>query len=57
MGLLMACAYVGTTLLAPVFGLIAQNVSIRLFPAYLLLMLVIMTASCEVLNRKPKHLF
>lgn len=57
MGLLMACAYVGTTLLAPVFGLIAQNVSIRLFPAYLLLMLVIMTVSCEVLNRKPKHLF
>ena len=57
MGLLMACAYVGTTLLAPVFGLIAQNVSIRLFPVYLLLMLVIMTASCEVLNRKPKHLF
>ena len=57
MGLLMACAYVGTTLLAPVFGLIAPHVSIRLFPAYLLLMLVIMTASCEVLNRKPKHLF
>ena len=57
MGLLMACAYVGTTLLAPIFGFLAQTVSIRLFPTYLLLLLVVMVVSCEILNRKPKHLF
>lgn len=41
-GVQMAAAYCGTSLMPPTFGLIANNISIALFPAYLLLFLVIL---------------
>ena len=41
-GVQMASAYVGTCLMPPVFGLIANHISISLFPLFLLLILVLM---------------
>lgn len=41
-GVQMASAYVGTCLMPPLFGLIANNISITLFPCYLIIILVLM---------------
>lgn len=41
-GVQMASAYVGTCLMPPLFGLIANYISISLFPLYLLVILVLM---------------
>ncbi|MBW3082312.1 MFS transporter [Bifidobacterium phasiani] len=46
-GVQMACAYVGTLLMPPLFGLIAQHVSAGLFPVYLLVILVAMVVMHE----------
>ncbi len=51
-GLQMAFAYLGITLMPPLFGLIAQNVSIRWYPFYLLILLAAMAISSEELNRR-----
>lgn len=51
-GVQMACAYVGTMLMPPLFGLLAQYVTIRLFPFYLLVFLVLMVVMHESLRRK-----
>lgn len=50
-GVQMACAYVGTLVMPPLFGLLAQYVSIRLFPGYLLAILALMTVMHERLRR------
>lgn len=42
-GLQMAAAYTGSTLLSPLFGVLAQNITMKLYPFVLLLMLVLMT--------------
>lgn len=41
-GVQMASAYVGNILMPPLFGLIAENISIKLFPYYMLVILVLM---------------
>ncbi len=41
-GVQMASAYVGTCLMPPIFGFIANHISVSLFPAYLLAILVLM---------------
>ena len=46
-GVQMASAYVGTCLMPPVFGLIANYLSPGLFPAFLLLMLLVACLSHE----------
>ncbi|EFB77469.1 MFS transporter [Subdoligranulum variabile] len=51
-GVQMAAAYVGTTLLPPFFGLLAQHISMTLFPWYLLAALILMTVSSEAMHRK-----
>ena len=51
-GVQMACAYVGICLMPPVFGILAEYVSIHLFPAYLLVLLVLMFWMHERLQRK-----
>ncbi len=51
-GVEMASAYVGTCLMPPLFGLIAQNISIALFPVYLLVILVLMVVMHERLVRR-----
>ena len=50
-GVQMASAYVGTCLMPPVFGLIANHITPALFPAYLLALLAVMTAAHETLLR------
>lgn len=44
-GIQMASAYIGTCLMPPLFGLIANNINISLFPYYLLLVLLILSLS------------
>ncbi len=51
-GLEMACAYVGTTAAPPLFGLIANHLSIALFPAYLLAFLALMFVCHELLVKR-----
>jgi fucose permease len=51
-GVQMASAYVGTCLMPPIFGLIAGNINVGLFPVYLLLILVIMIVMSELLTKK-----
>lgn len=38
----MASAYVGSTFMPPVFGLIANHISITLLPVYVLIFIVLM---------------
>ncbi len=51
-GVQMASAYVGTCLMPPLFGLIANHISVSLFPVYMLVILVLMTVMHELLTRK-----
>ncbi|MGN1148654.1 MAG: MFS transporter [Lachnospiraceae bacterium] len=50
-GVQMASAYVGTCLMPPVFGLLAEHVNIALLPVYLLIILVIMFVMHEKMLR------
>ena len=54
-GVQMASAYVGTCLMPPLFGLIANHISIRLLPVYLLLLLALMVYMHELLERITSH--
>ena len=47
MGVQMACAYVGTTVVSPVFGLLAEALDVRLLPLYLLVFLALMILGTE----------
>ncbi len=49
-GIQMASAYIGTTFMPPLFGLIAQYIDIGLLPIYLLLFTVFMFVCTERLN-------
>lgn len=51
MGMQMACAYLGSTFMPPLFGLIAEHVSIRLFPVFLFVLVILMIIMVEQLNR------
>ena len=46
-GVQMASAYTGTCLMPPLFGLIANHVSVALLPVYLLVILVLMVVMHE----------
>lgn len=51
-GVQMAAAYVGTCIMPPIFGLIANHISIVLFPVYLLVILVLMVLMHERLLKR-----
>ncbi|MBQ7416285.1 MAG: MFS transporter [Oscillospiraceae bacterium] len=55
MGIQTASAYVGTALMPPLFGLIANHISISLLGIYLLIILVIMTLTHELMVKKCAH--
>lgn len=55
-GLQMASSYVGTTFMPTIFGFLADHLSIRLYPFYLLIMVIGMAAMIERLNRLPKKM-
>ena len=53
-GVQMASAYVGNCLMPPLFGLIANHISIGLFPIFLLVALAMMVLMHERLVRRAK---
>ena len=53
-GIQMASAYVGTCLMPPVFGLIANSISVALLPVYLCMILVLMIVMHELLVKKTE---
>ena len=50
MGIQMASAYLGTTFMAPFFGFLAENISISLYPVYLIAFIVLMAIMSERVN-------
>ena len=54
-GVQMACAYMGTCLMPPLFGLIAEHISVSLLPVYLLSALALMTWMHERMLKKVKN--
>ncbi len=51
-GIQMAAAYTGSTFLSPLFGVLAQNITMQLYPWALLAMLVLMFILSEQLHKK-----
>ncbi|HIY58204.1 MAG TPA: MFS transporter [Candidatus Tetragenococcus pullicola] len=55
-GIQMAAAYIGTTFMPPLFGLLARYFSISLYPFYLLFFTLAMFITSEQLNQKKSLL-
>ena len=53
-GVQMACAYVGTCLMPPLFGLIANHISASLLPVYLLIFAVLMAVMYTMVIKKTR---
>lgn len=53
-GVQMASAYVGTLAMPPLFGLIANHITVALLPVYLVLLTLLMVGMHEVLCRQTK---
>lgn len=51
MGIQMACAYVGSTFMPPLFGFLAQRLHIMFYPVYLLLLVIFMFLMVERMNK------
>ena len=51
-GVQMASAYIGICIMPPIFGLIANYISVKLFPFYLIVILAVMFIMHELLIRK-----
>ena len=54
-GLQMATAYVGSCLMPPLFGLLAQYVTPTLYPCFLAVILALMFVMAESLHRRTAH--
>ena len=55
-GIQMACAYTGTTIMPTLFGALADSVGIFLYPVYLLIFAVMLAVMSELLNNTNTHL-
>lgn len=53
MGIQMACAYIGATVMPPLFGLLAEKINIQLYPYYLMILVVIMIVFSEMAPKRP----
>jgi fucose permease len=53
-GIQMASAYTGTTLMPPLFGIIAEHISIALYPVYLAVFIAVVLIMTERVNRVCK---
>lgn len=53
-GIQMASAYVGSTFMPPIFGWIAKNINIGLYPIYLFFFAILMLTMSETLNKVLK---
>lgn len=54
-GVQMASAYIGILIMPPLFGLIANHITVSLMPAYLAAITAVMIFMCESLNKKCAH--
>ncbi|MBQ8165174.1 MAG: MFS transporter [Clostridia bacterium] len=54
-GIQMACAYSGFCLVPPLFGVIANNITISLLPAFLMILLVLIAVMHEIAVYKTKN--
>jgi hypothetical protein len=52
MGIQMASAYIGTTLMPPIFGRLATYINFNIFPIFIGIILLIKVIMVETLNRK-----
>ena len=52
MGMQMACAYTGSTFVPPLFGILAEHVSIAFYPFIILAILILQVVLVERVNRK-----
>lgn len=55
-GVQMASAYIGSCLMPPVFGLLAQHINVALFPVFLLVILILMFVMHEKLLHTTKDI-
>lgn len=55
-GVQMASAYVGSTFMPPLFGILANHISIALLPVYIGLLLTMMFLLSERLNRMTEQI-
>ena len=53
-GVQMAAAYVGILVMPPLFGVIANHITVDLLPAYIGIITVLMILMCEGLNKKTR---
>ena len=53
-GIQMASAYVGSTFMPPLFGLISQYISIGLYPLFLLIFALLMLITSEWMKKRKK---
>ena len=53
-GLQMAFAYIGTTLVPPTLGFVMQSLNLGLYPIFILIILIVMILSLEKTNRDVK---
>ncbi len=53
-GIQMASAYAGSTFIPPLFGLIANHISISLYPLILIIFAILMIVMTELLNKAVK---
>lgn len=51
-GIQMAFAYMGSTFIPPLFGFVADNSTLGIFPIFLFIILGIMALSSEILNKQ-----
>lgn len=51
MGMQMACAYVGSTFMPPLVGLAVEHISMKLYPFFLLAIMLLMMGMVESLNK------
>ena len=54
-GVEMAFAYIGCLLMPPLFGFIANYISVSLFPLYLLILLIVLILMNYLLNKKTTY--
>ena len=52
MGIQMASAYIGSSLMPPVFGFLSSFFSMRLFPFFVAVALLLMTFCTEIVRRR-----
>ena len=53
-GIQMACAYSGSSLMPPLFGILARHISAGLYPWFMAIFIALMLVSTETLNRRKK---